>query len=343
MLRLEIKKIKLKFNFPAGTSRGVLKEKISWIIKLSDNNGNSGYGEAGIIPGLSLEDEETCDRLVKLMLKNFKAGHTLLEQNDQLYPSFRFAFETAFLDLNSGGERKLFGSPFVSGKKGIPINGLVWMNPIGKMKNDADKKIEEGFSCLKFKIGALNWEDELSMLKNVRKKYGNKLEIRLDANGAFNAKNVFKKLEQLFELNIHSIEQPVPPRNYKLLKKMVDEGHTIALDEELIGKSLKEVQHILDSIKPHYLVLKPSLLGGMAFCDHIVQMVEKSGKKWWATSALESNIGLNAIAQWVSSKKLTLPQGLGTGALYKNNIPSPLEVRNGKIFYDTSKKWKMPF
>ncbi len=336
--------MKLKFILPAGTSRGVLKEKISWIIKLSDENGRCGYGEAGIIPGLSLEDEGMVDRLLERMKNDFKTGHGFLEENIDYFPSIRFALETAFRDYFAGGKRILFDNPFSKGKKGISINGLVWMNPTDKMKNDACEKFEKEFSCLKFKIGALDWEDELTLLELVRLNFGEELEIRVDANGAFNKKNVFERLERLSELGIHSVEQPVAPGQYALLEKIVNESAMpIALDEELIGKSLHEIQYIIDTVDPDFLVLKPSLLGGMAFCDHIIRMVEIAGSDWWATSALESNIGLNAIAQWVSTKKLNLPQGLGTGELYKNNIPSPLEVRKGKIFYNPAKKWEMPF
>ena len=217
------------------------------------------------------------------------------------------------------------------------------MNPLNKMQTDAEEKFKSGFKCLKFKIGALNWKDEFNLLKSIRKKYGEKIEIRVDANGAFNSKNVFKVLEELRKLKIHSIEQPIKPGNFNLMKKIVSEsGVPIAFDEELIGLRLDQIFMLMGEIRPQYVILKPSLLGGMNKCDLIIEKAEKKKIGWWATSALESNIGLNAIAQWVSTKNTKMPQGLGTGALFKNNIASPLIIKKDQLWMSNA-KWKMPF
>lgn len=331
----------LKFITPGGTSRGVLKEKPSWIIKLTDENNTSGYGEISIIEGLSVENISFVDNRLKQISERINGGKLIVDLLDD-FPAGKFAFEQAYLDLKKGN-RTLFENDFSLGKKGIVINGLVWMNPLEKMLSEAKQKISNGFTCLKFKIGALNWNDELNLIRSIRNEFGDDIEIRVDANGAFNESNVFQVMDELQELQIHSIEQPIKVREWELMNKVCQHNDVgVALDEELIG--INENQNeLLQAIHPNYLILKPSLLGGFDSSDNWIQLAEEKNIGWWATSALESNIGLNAIAQWVASKEINLPQGLGTGSLFANNIDSPLSIKKDKLYYDSNLNWKLPF
>ena len=279
--------------------------------------------------------------------EDISRGKQINNKNYHFFPAIKFAIETAFKSLeNPSSSFQLFNSDFTNSKKGIKVNGLIWMGDIKFMKDQIKIKLENGFNCLKLKVGALEFQSELELLRNIRKEYSNSdLEIRLDANGAFRKDEAIEKLKKLSEFSIHSVEQPIMP---KQLQEMADicelSPISIALDEELIGiHSTFERQRILDIISPHFLIIKPSLLGGFKDSDNWIALAEERKINWWATSALESNLGLNAIAQWVSTKKNNLRQGLGTGMLFSNNIQSPLEILKDEIFLNANKNWDYNF
>lgn len=324
----------LHFKRPAGTSRGSLTEKNSYFIHIKDIETDAeGIGECPILPGLSIDErpdfedklQEVCDLLNQNQQLN-------ISDNLESWPAIVFGLETAILDVQLGGKRLLYNNAFSRGEKGIPINGLVWMDNIEGMWQQVQEKIAANFPCVKLKIGALDFESELNLLKRIREKYSD-IEIRLDANGAFTPQEAVSKLKQLSESHIHSIEQPIKQGQPKLMAELCKASPIpIALDEELIGVNNREDKiKLLDTIQPQYIILKPSLLGGFAAADEWIALAEERNIGWWATSALESNIGLNAIAQWTGSKNNPLPQGLGTGSLFTNNIPMPLEIKSGKL------------
>jgi o-succinylbenzoate synthase len=309
------------FTEPGGTSRGILYQKPSWIIQLSHSDySEPGYGEISIIPKLSIETEEG--------IEDFLNQHSTLSDNqlsDLLQtatPAIRFGFEMAVKSLESQA-LEMFGE---EKNLNLKTNGLVWMGSIDDMWHRAQEKYSEGFRCLKFKIGALNFEDELALLKKVRSTWGNQITLRLDANGAFTPINALHKLERLSELNIHSIEQPIKAgQSDEMAKLCQDSPIDIALDEELIGiKSLEEKKAILEAIQPQYIILKNSLVGGWKEAAEWIALSENKDIGWWATSALELNIGLNAIAYQLADYTNDLPQGLGTGKVFSNNIKSNL-------------------
>lgn len=342
-MKAEFKKHILKFIQPGGTSRGVLMEKPSWILKITNNN-HSGFGEVNIIPGLSIDKMDEIETGLVKVCKELEEGKTNFKELEDTFPAIHFAIEQAFADLSEGGTGILFRTQFSAGEKGIKMNGLVWMNPIEVMKEEGRKKVKSGFNCIKFKIGSFDFKEEYELLKYFRDEYGSELEIRVDANGAYEEKNVFQVMEKLAELKIHSIEQPIKPKQFSLMNRICRECEVpVALDEELIGISSHEMNDLLNEINPAYLILKPSLLGGFQKSDAWIYSAMEKNIKWWATSALESNIGLNAIAQWVSQYKLNLPQGLGTGGLYENNLKSGLEVRKDELWLNRSLKRENPF
>jgi o-succinylbenzoate synthase len=256
------------------------------------------------------------------------------------YPALRFALETALFDLKTGGQKQLFPSDFTAGKAAIPINGLIWMGDFDFMWHQAEKKFKEGFSVLKMKVGALDFDEEMYFISQLRK-YFPEVELRLDANGGFPVDEALERLQALNQFKIHSIEQPIKQHNISKMAELCKKSPiAIALDEELIGiHRLAEKTELLRAVQPQYIILKPSLLGGFQACDEWIAEVEKLNIAWWATSALEANIGLNAIAQWTFTKGNPMPQGLGTGSLYENNIASPLVVKEGSLTYDISKQW----
>lgn len=345
MYKANYKKYILKFKNPSGTSRGVLTEKIMYFLELRriDNPTKLGIGECNVLKGLSIDDvenyEEKLTEVCAAINGYVEAPSTKLEK----FPSIIFAVETALKDLENGGERLLFPSDFTDGAAGIPINGLIWMGNIGFMKEQLKAKLEEGFRCIKIKIGAIEFEEELKFLISLRKQYPeNYFEIRVDANGAFSLDEVKEKLRRLSKYNIHSIEQPVKQGNWPAMAELCKESPIpIALDEELIGiSSYTEKEKLVSTIRPQYLILKPALLGGFKHCEEWIEIANKYNIGWWITSALESNIGLNAIAQWTFTLNSKLPQGLGTGQLYTNNIPSPLIIEESKLWY-LGGEWKL--
>ena len=265
-----------------------------------------------------------------------------MEHIDQELPSIRFGLEMALRDLFYGGQQKIFDSEFFNDHRSIDINGLVWMGDKDTMLDRLELKILAGFDCVKVKIGGIKLEDELEIIKDARDMIDNDdLCIRVDANGAFTPENVMPVLESLAKLKIQSIEQPIKPGQHDAMALLAQTSPVpIALDEELIGIfDIEEKRMLLEKIKPHYIVLKPTLLGGFKATKEWIDLANELGIKWWVTSALESNIGLNAICQFTSQFENKLPQGLGTGELYTNNIPSPLTILNGCLFLDKTKHW----
>ncbi|MFN8673441.1 MAG: o-succinylbenzoate synthase [Candidatus Sericytochromatia bacterium] len=344
MFKASYKKINLQFNFEAKTSRGSFLEKDAYFLFLQslDNPNIYGIGEASPIKDLSIDNLDDFEKKIALTCQEINKIKDMPEDLELAkYPAIEFALETAILDLQNGGIRKIVDTDFFNKQKSISINGLVWMDSKENMKEQIKNKIENGFKCIKIKVGSLSFEDELDLLKEIRKNYPKNLEIRLDANGAFAPKEALEKLKKLSEYNIHSIEQPIKQGNWGDMAKLAKNSPIpIALDEELIGIStLSGKGLVLDIIKPKYIILKPTLLGGLQASQEWIELAHDKNIDWWVTSSLESNIGLNAIAQWTSSFNTILPQGLGTGQIYKNNIDSPLEVKNGALSYNKNKKW----
>ncbi|MFK7757633.1 MAG: o-succinylbenzoate synthase [Flavobacteriales bacterium] len=342
-LSSQLVKHTLEFKFLAKTSRDELRTKDTWFLSLTDKAGVTGIGECSIIPGLSTEKPEAFEKKLNHVAENFSEYQNYHESLVK-FPAIRFGIETALLDLKTGGKRHLFPTDFTLKKKPMPINGLVWMGDKAFMSKQVKEKIEAGFSCIKLKIGALDFEQELEILKSIRSEYSAKdIEIRVDANGAFSLDDALEKLFRLSDYDLHSIEQPIKQGQPDEMAALCQfSAIDIALDEELIGvHSLAKKKALLEIIQPQYIILKPSLLGGFKACEEWISIAKSSGINYWNTSALEANIGLNAISQWTSSLNNPLPQGLGTGGLYHNNIPSPLTVSNGEIFYDGDLGWDL--
>lgn len=343
MISAYYKRYKLHFKFPAGTSRGVYTLRRGWYLFLRED-GKTGIGECGPLPGLS---RETTDEVEKSLSDICLNPEKYIENPDLLknISSVRFAFEVALTDLKNGGNRILFPSSFTIGEGKIPINGLIWMGTISRMQEQIKEKLKSGFNCIKIKIGHKDFDEELSLLHEIRRAYSSdEIILRVDANGAFNNKNVFQKLRKLESLDIHSIEQPVMAGEWDLMEQICKKSNIpIALDEELIGiNDIKQKTALLDKIRPAYLVLKPSLHGGFAGCEEWIRLAKERSIGWWITSYLETNIGLNAIAQWTYRKSVKIHQGLGTGKLFTDNIPSPLRIKNGSLEYDPLEEFGLP-
>lgn len=337
------------FNFKARTSRGLMKDKTSWFIKLWDQSNPQvfGLGECGPLPGLSIDSRPDFEEHLSSFINKFnQAGITNLapEKIAAMIPcefsSIVFAFEMASLDLSNGGKRIVYKNEFVDGVR-IPINGLIWMGDMDFLMRQLGVKVGEGFKCIKIKVGGLDFDKECDVLNYIRKRYfKDNIVIRLDANGAFKIDDVLYKLEQLAKFNIHSIEQPIKPGQEEMEELCRKSPIPVALDEELIGKyTYDEKLALLQKLKPSYIVLKPTLHGGLKSCEDWIAIAEQLKIGWWITSALESSVGLNAICQFTANYKIDLPQGLGTGRIYENNIASPLEVEEGFIFYNSKLKW----
>ncbi len=344
-MKATYKKYILDFKQPSGTSRGVMTEKETWFLIL-EKDGKKGIGECGLLRSLSIDDRPDYEAKLQWVCDNIQLGQDTLWEALREFPSIQFGVETAFRSLESQSPFLLFPSAFTEGQKNIPINGLVWMGNPDFMKRQIEEKLAAGFRCIKLKIGALEFEKELELLRFIRKNYDSEtIEIRVDANGGFSSDNALYKLNQLFGFEIHSIEQPIAVNQHDSLSALCKNTPIpIALDEELIGVfDLNEKESLLRKIRPQYIILKPSLVGGFRGCDEWISLAEKYYIGWWITSALESNIGLNAIAQWTFLKQNSMPQGLGTGALYTNNFDCPLEVSQGRLFYRKGKSWKVDF
>lgn len=337
------KKYILKFKRPSGTSRGVLTEKETWFLKISDGN-NFGIGECGILRSLSYDDRPDYEEKLKWVCNNINMGAEMLWEELREFPSIQFGVEMAFKSLKAETPFLLFPSEFTSGKKAIPINGLIWMGDKQFMKEQISEKIEQGFNCIKLKIGAIDFETELDLLKAIRSNFSeDEIELRVDANGAFSPQDSLKKLDLLSRLKLHSIEQPIRQGQIEEMTILCKKTPLpIALDEELIGlTNVTEKENLIQTIAPQYAIFKPSLIGGFKGTNEWIKACDKKGVKWWITSALESNIGLNAISQFTFTLDSDLPQGLGTGSLYTNNFESPLEVKNGQIQYNPAREWEI--
>lgn len=330
----------LKFKSPAGTSRGVLTEKPTFLIKVFDEREPEkfGIGECSVFPGLSPEADGNYGYKLIELLANMALGK---ETDLSRHSSIQFGLEQALRDFAGGCKHVYFPSDFTEGQKSIEINGLVWMGDYDQMIERIDEKVRKGFHCIKLKIGAIDWKKEIEMIEYVRKKYSDsQLEIRVDANGGFNMDNVLPRLKRLADLGVHSIEQPVPATYpHELMAFLCQVSPLkIALDESLIGVYGTDAKiEILDEIHPAYIILKPSLCGGFDGAETWIRLANERGIGWWVTSALESNIGLNALAQWTATLDTMIPQGLGTGALYTNNFESPLYLDVDQLRYDPKK------
>lgn len=330
----------LNFRRPSGTSRGILTQKETWYI-LIEKDQKRGIGECGILRGLSCDDRPDYEEKLAWTCKNIHLGKELLYTALTEFPSIQMGVEMAFLSLDSEDDFTLFSNDFAYGKSPVAINGLIWMGDVDFMLAQVEEKIQQGFSCIKMKVGAIDFAEELSILTAIRKRYSSEeMLLRVDANGAFK-EDALDKLHELAALDIHSIEQPIAAGNWNKMRRLCEETPLpIALDEELIGIFSREDKvALLDKIQPHYIILKPSFIGGFTGTSEWVDLAEERGIKSWVTSALESNVGLNAIAQWTYHHGFEGYQGLGTGSLFTNNISSPLTIGNGYINIDNNKVW----
>jgi len=331
----------LHFKQPAGTSRGVYTTRTIWLVTLSDGE-HQGVGECAPLPDLSCDalPDETYEAKLHHFCQNLCQTGELDTDALRDYPSMLFGLETALLSLRSFHSSLLFDTPFSRGEEGIPINGLVWMGSHDEMLQRLEEKLEKGFRCVKLKIGAIDFEQELDLIRRIRDRFSfHEVELRLDANGAFPYEEALYKLELLSQYAIHSIEQPIKQGQWAYMAELCRESPLpIALDEELIGVNDPEMKaHMLHIIKPRYIILKPSLHGGMIGCREWIAAAREQGIGSWITSALESNIGLNAIAQFASAvygPHISLPQGLGTGQLFTDNIPLPLTIHGDSLYLD---------
>ena len=337
-MHFDIEERLFHFKQPAGTSRGVYTTRRSWFVTLTDSNGDSGVGECAPLPNLSCDDiPDYADVLKGFAERLCKEG----ELCDELsrYPSMLFGLETALMSLRHHSQN-LSDTPFAQGKEGIPINGLVWMGTYDEMVPRIEEKLSRGFRCVKIKIGAIDFDDELQLLRHIRSRFSaDTIELRVDANGAFHPDDALRKMDELSRFNLHSIEQPIRKGQWEAMARLCRETPLpIALDEELIGiNDIDEKVRLLDTIRPHFLVLKPSLHGGMRGTREWVALASQDGRNigTWITSALESNIGLNAIAHLCAElygPHISFPQGLGTGQLFEDNIPMPLEIRGDELW-----------
>lgn len=337
-MRLAYAPYVLKFCNPAGTSRGVLTEKPTFFIKLFDeeNPSHFGIGECSVFPGLSPEADGYYVCKMMELLANIALGR---DTDLSRHSSIQFGLEQAIRDFTGGCRHVYFPSAFTEGNSTIEINGLVWMGSLDEMISRIDEKIAAGFNCIKLKIGAIDWNREVEMIKYVRRQYNEAdLEIRVDANGGFPIDSALPRLRRLADLGVHSIEQPIPAGNPELMAFLCSVSPIpIALDESLIGVYGKENKStLLDVVNPAYIILKPTLCGGFSGAEEWISLAEERGVGWWVTSALESNVGLNAIAQWTATLGSSIPQGLGTGGLYTNNLFCPLRLEADRLGYDSS-------
>lgn len=336
MLKASYQKYLLRFKEPAGTSRGILTEKETYFIRIWEETQPDvyGIGECALFRGLSAED---CDGYEEKLRETCRTIDQWQESGLKDWSSIRFGVEMALHDLANGGRRIYYPSSFTEGKDAIEINGLIWMGDQATMLHRVEEKLKKGFHCIKLKIGAIDFEAELSLLRYIRQRFTPaEVELRVDANGAFTPAEALAKLEALTPLVLHSIEQPLRQGQWKEMADLCRRAPIpIALDEELIGvNDFTRKQILLKTIRPQYIILKPALCGGFSGAEEWIRLAEDLSIGWWVTSALESNVGLNALAQWVATLGVYMPQGLGTGELYTNNIASPLRQEGEKLSYD---------
>lgn len=326
-----------------------MRDKTSWFIKIWEEGNDEvfGIGECGPLPGLSIDFVPDYDQKIEAFVHEFNNANfskpdlsLIYDFIPETFPSVRFGFETAMLDLKNGGERIIYKNDFLSGRQ-LPINGLIWMGDMDFMMGQISIKVGEGFKCIKLKVGGLDFDRECDVLQYIRKRYfRDNVTIRLDANGAFKLDQALYKLEAMNAYGIHSIEQPIKPGLKELEELCRKSPIPVALDEELLGKHTgEEKAQLLDWCKPKFIILKPMLHGGFAGCEEWIKIAEERNIGWWMTSSLESNIGLNAICQFTANFPIGLPQGLGTGKIYDNNFEAPLEVKQGFIFHYPKQPW----
>lgn len=340
-MKATYKKHILNFKRPSGTSRGVMTEKETWFLFLEEK-GKIGIGECGLLRGLSIDDRPDYEEKLQWVCQNIHLGKDKLWQELLEFPSIQFGVEMAFLSLEAETPFELFPSNFTNGKAAITINGLVWMGEEAFMKQQIEEKLADGFTCIKLKIGAIDFQKELELLAFIRKHFeADTIEIRVDANGAFSPEEALEKLQLLSNYNLHSIEQPIKAGQFEAMQQLCKQTpFPIALDEELIGVfACEDKVKLLESIQPQYIILKPSFIGGIKGSLEWIEIAEKLKIGWWMTSALESNVGLNAIAQFTYTLNNKMPQGLGTGGLYTNNFDCPLEIKSGQLVYNTDLNW----
>ncbi len=345
-MKTAIEERMLHFKQPAGTSRGVYTTRKIWLVHLSDGQ-YEGVGECAPLPQLSCDDIPNYEQVLRGFCDEVERTDEIPYEDLRDYPSMLFGLETALSSLKAShgsslSSHLLFNTPFSRGEVGIPINGLVWMGRYDEMLGRLEEKLEKGFHCVKLKIGAIDFDQELDLVKRIRERFSfHEVELRLDANGAFPYEEALYKLELLSQYQIHSIEQPIRQGQWAYMAELCRESPLpIALDEELIGVNDPEMKHhMLNIIKPRYIILKPSLHGGMMGCREWIATAREMGIGSWITSALESNIGLNAIAQFCSDvygDHISMPQGLGTGQLFTDNIPMPLEIRGDRLWISSN-------
>lgn len=337
----------LVFKEPATTSRETMRVKETFFVKVWDEHRPEifGIGECPLFRGLSCDDRPDYEAVLHNICQQVDDFSSDLHHKLKDWPSIVFGLETALLDLKNGGRRIIFPGDWPSGKKSLTINGLVWMGSEQQMLRRVEAKLRDGFRCIKFKIGGISFADELNMIRSVRDAFpASDLEIRLDANGAFSPADAIDKLERLARYDIHSIEQPIRQHQWQTMAELCKcSPIPIALDEELIGLNTRsEKIRMLEFVRPQYIILKPALCGGISGANEWIDIAGSGGVGWWATSALESNIGLNAIAQWCASLNVSMPQGLGTGMLYENNISSPIRLHSQNLLYESGAGWSIP-
>jgi o-succinylbenzoate synthase len=346
MLKASFKKHTLIFKQASGTSRGILRTKDAYffLLQSTEKPNLTAVGECGLLRGLSIDDVPNYEEKLAEVCKDINNYKYWLNDGLRMFPSIHFGLEMALLDLETDTTKILFPSNFTKNKKPININGLIWMGEKQFMFDQIKSKLAEGWSCIKLKIGAIDFEAEMELLKYIRSQFSkNDIELRVDANGAFSPDNALEKLNRLAEMNLHSIEQPIKQNQWENMAELCEKTPLpIALDEELIGLfDLTEKRKMMGIIKPQYLIFKPSFIGGFKGTKEWIDLCDEFKTPWWMTSALESNIGLNAIAQWTATLGSDLPQGLGTGQLYTNNLESPLAVDGGFLKYENEKKWDL--
>lgn len=344
---LSARRYDMNLKRPAGTSRGILHQKMTYFLCLEFQD-NVYWGEAGVFPNLSPEAGPDFEQKLSDLIAEANADQYIPKAAEcQHLPSVAFALEQIEMALkysHHAGKHRFctYDTPFNQSKTGIPINGLIWMGDAGFMQEQIDTKLGQGFSCLKMKIGAIDWTKEIKLLKGIRSRYSAEtLTLRVDANGAFAPKNALSKLEELSQLDIHSIEQPIRQGQWEAMATLCKQSPIpIALDEELIGVTeLEDKKDLLQTIQPHYLIFKPTLLGGFEACEEWIRLAEPLSIAYWPTSALESNLGLHAIAQWAGHLNLSIPQGLGTGGMYVDNITTPLVIQGEDLWLRDTLSW----
>lgn len=339
--KIEITPRVFHFKQPAGTSRGVYTERTSWLLRLTSSEcpDRVGIGECAPLPDLSCDYRPDYAEVLRTFCDDFERDGEIDYLRMREYPSMLFGLETALAHFNAGSTR-LFDTPFSRGLEGIPINGLVWMGSYEEMLGRMEEKIKAGFHCIKLKVGAIDFDKELDLVKRIRERFSpSEIELRLDANGGFTPDEALYKLELLSQYAVHSIEQPIKPHQWSYMAQLCRESPLpIALDEELIGISEPYMMgYMLNVIRPAYIVIKPSLHGGMYGTEKWIEAAADKGVGTWITSALESNIGLNSIAQLAAKmygSDIKMPQGLGTGQLFTDNVDMPIEIRGDRIYYN---------